>query len=61
VGVTAALLAEMGYTGDTDLFEGDYGFWRYTGEQPKTEAALADLGKNWQAYQMLYKQYPGGL
>ena len=61
VGVTAALLAEMGYTGDTDLFEGDYGFWRYTGEQPKTEATLADLGENWQSYQMLYKQYPGGL
>lgn len=30
-GVSAALMAETGYTGDTDLFEGEYGFGRYTG------------------------------
>lgn len=62
-GVTAALLAEMGYTGDTDLFVGDYGFWRYTGKKKgewSTENVLVGLGKEWSADEMTYKQYPAG-
>ena len=62
VGVTSALLAEMGYTGDTDLFDGQYGFWRYTGiEEWKTEEALEGLGTKWWGHQMGFKQYPCGL
>jgi len=60
-GVTSALLAEMGYTGDTDLFDGEYGFWRYTGQEAgRIEDAIADLGLKWRYYQMKYKQYPCG-
>lgn len=29
--VTAALLAESWYTGDTDLFDSEFGLWIYTG------------------------------
>lgn len=61
VGVTSALLAEMGYTGDTDLFEGECGFWRYTGQEDwGTEEILANLGTKWQGHQIKYKQYPCG-
>jgi 2-methylcitrate dehydratase PrpD len=62
-GVTAALLAGLGYTGDTELFVGDYGFWRYTGKnkgQWNTEGILDGLGTQWAAHQMTYKQYPAG-
>jgi len=60
VGVISALLAEMGYTGDTDLFEGEYGFWRYTGQGERKTVVLADLGTKWQGNQMRYKRYPAG-
>ena len=63
-GVTSALLAEMGYTGDTDLFEGEYGFWKYTGSNKgewNTQKVIKELGTKWLAPQIFYKQYPGGL
>jgi len=61
-GVTAALLADEGYVGDTDLFEGDYGFWRYTGsEQWDQEKVVKDLGQRWVCRELIYKQYPSGL
>jgi 2-methylcitrate dehydratase PrpD len=60
-GVTSALLAEMGYTGDTDLFEGELNFWRYTGqEQWKTAELPADLGIKWEGHHLRYKLYPSG-
>ena len=61
VGIISALLAAAGYEGDTDLFDGEYGFWRYTGYQEwKSEEILANLGREWHSYQMDYKQYPSG-
>lgn len=61
-GVTSALLAARGYTGDTDLFDGEYGFWRYTGQEQTRalEEVLEDVGTQWYCHQMNYKQYPGG-
>jgi len=59
-GVISALLAEMGYTGDTDMFDGEYGFWKYTGEEPKSKEILQDLGVNWRSSHISYKQYPCG-
>jgi 2-methylcitrate dehydratase PrpD len=57
-GVTAALLAEMGFEGDTDLFEGDYSYWRFTGQQEwKAEKVLEDLGAKWK-HKITIKQYP---
>jgi|SRR3989339_98778 len=65
-GITAALLAERGYTGDTDLFDGEYGFYRYMGKnkgEVDTEMVLRSfksLGGRWNAHKMSYKQYPAG-
>jgi 2-methylcitrate dehydratase PrpD len=62
VAVSSALLADMGYTGDTDLFESDYGFWRYTADEEwKKEEVLEDLGIEWSCHKVSYKQYPAGL
>jgi len=63
-GVTAALLAEMGYTGDTKLFEGEHSFWRYTGKgegEWDMEGVMEGLGTSWTCHQIQYKQYPAGL
>jgi len=63
-GVTAAMLGEMGYIGDTDLFDGDYGFWRYTGKNKgewNSDKVIDGIGSKWVAHQINYKQYPCGL
>jgi len=63
-GVEAILLAEMGYGGDTELFETDYGFWQFTGNEKgdgNMVKAFTNLGKEWLCDQIQYKQYPGGL
>jgi len=59
-GIMSALLAEMGYTGDTDLFDGEYGFWKYTGLEAGGEEMLSDLGVEWCSDKIDYKQYPCG-
>ena len=60
-GVTSALLADMGYTGDTDLFQGPYCFWRYTGKEKwNTEHMLEGLGTEWGCHRISYKFYPMG-
>jgi len=60
-GITSALLAHMGYTGDTHLFEGPYCFWRYTGkEEWNVESILEALGTKWGCHQVSYKFYPMG-
>lgn len=64
VGVTAALLAGMGYLGDTDLFDGDFGYWRYTGKNKgewQAEKVIDGLGEKWCCHEIIYKQYPCGL
>ncbi len=63
-GVEAVLLAEMGYTGDTELFETDYGFWRFTCSEKgkgEIEEAFSSLGEEWFCDKIQYKQYPCGL
>jgi 2-methylcitrate dehydratase PrpD len=64
VGVTSALLAKMGYTGETDLFVGEFGFWRYTGKNNKgewNEKFIEGLGTKWLCHEITYKQYPCGV
>jgi 2-methylcitrate dehydratase PrpD len=59
--VTAALYAEMGYTGDlTQLDDAENGFWYFAGYQGwRPEKITADLGKTWlYSYRMHYKPYP---
>jgi 2-methylcitrate dehydratase PrpD len=59
--VTAALYAEMGYTGDlTQLDDKENGFWYFSGYQGwRPEKITADLGRTWlYNYRMHYKPYP---
>ncbi|MFC1950829.1 hypothetical protein ACFLXN_00265 [Chloroflexota bacterium] len=61
VGVTAALLARSGYTGDTEVFDGEYGFWRFTGRsEAQGKETFADLGDKWLWRKINFKRYPSG-
>jgi len=58
-GVIAALLAEMGYVGDTTVFDDEYGFWRfYASEKWEPEALIGNLSKTWRFLDLGYKLYP---
>lgn len=61
-GVTSVLLTDMGYTGDTDLFDDESGFLTYNGQAHRKtlEEAFNDLGKKWYSQRVNYKQYPAG-
>lgn len=59
--VTAALYAEMGYTGDlTQLDDVENGFWYFSGYQGwRPEKITAELGRTWlYNYRLHYKPYP---
>lgn len=57
--VSAALLAEIGYTGDTTVLDGDYSFWRFYGaDQWQPELLLGGLGQDWNFLNITYKMYP---
>jgi 2-methylcitrate dehydratase PrpD len=48
--LTSALLAEMGYTGDTKVLDGDYGFWRFNSNDKKCwdpKKLVDQLGERW--------------
>jgi 2-methylcitrate dehydratase PrpD len=56
----SVLLAEGGYTGDIEVLEGDYGFWRYMGSTKWDPAVLTEgLGEEWRMLKVtIYKPYP---
>lgn len=60
--VTAALLAEMGYTGDQTVLDGEYGFWRFYGSATwDPDEVTKNLGEDWRfANAVWYKKYPSG-
>jgi 2-methylcitrate dehydratase PrpD len=56
--VTCALLAGMGFTGDTTVFDGEYGFWRFYGSKKwEPDVVLDKLGKRWLFLEISYKPY----
>lgn len=63
-GVTAALLAQSGYTGDATVLDGEHGFWRFSAsarEKWQPQRLLEGLGRHWflgQPYSIFYKHYP---
>lgn len=59
-GMMAALLAEMGYSGDTTVFDGDYGFFNFCGYEGEVDLKpiIQDLGKRWHFMNISYKPYP---
>lgn len=58
--VTAALLAEMGYTGDRNILDGEFGFWKsFAADGWNPEVVVNELGKSWFLPDMVgYKRYP---
>jgi 2-methylcitrate dehydratase PrpD len=58
-GVTAALLAEMGYQGDRSVLDGEYGFWAMNGSEGCDWAKITGgLGEQWNILQVKYKCWP---
>ena len=56
---TAVLLAEKGFTGDTTILDGEWGFWQIIGSSFfKVDNLLKGLGEVWRADQVEYKLYP---
>jgi 2-methylcitrate dehydratase PrpD len=59
--VTSALLARLGYAGDTAILDGPEGFWRLFGgdrERWDPERLVEGLGMDWRAPSPWYKRYP---
>lgn len=58
--VVSALLAKKGYTGDTTILDGEWGFWQMYGSRFfKSEVLTGDLGKVWHLDALKFKYYPG--
>jgi 2-methylcitrate dehydratase PrpD len=61
IGVTSALLADMGFTGDTEVFETDWNYWKFVGKSEWDAASVLNgLGTKWQTH-IEFKLYPGGI
>ncbi len=57
--IDAVLLADMGYLGDTTVFDPNEGFWKFVGyEEWHPDIMMADLGKKWIFPRVNYKFYP---
>jgi 2-methylcitrate dehydratase PrpD len=57
--IVSALLAEAGYDGDTTLFDGPSGLWRFSGSETwMPEKVLAGLHDEWAVLEQQYKPYP---
>lgn len=58
-GLTAALLADLGHTGDLSVFEGEHGFWRFYGSSKwEPERLMEGIGIAWRLPSTRYKNYP---
>ena len=58
-GVEAALMARTGMDGDTEVLDGDRGFWRMNGSPACDWDALTDdLGSRWLVEETSYKLFP---
>jgi 2-methylcitrate dehydratase PrpD len=57
--IDAVLLSQMGYLGDTTVFDSEEGFWKFVGyEEWHPDIMMADLGKQWIFPRVNYKLYP---
>lgn len=59
LGTVAALAAERGFTGDTTILDGDWGYWKIYGSPFfKVDNLLGKLGEKWHLNLVHYKPYP---
>ena len=57
--VTAVLAAEKGFTGDTAILDGEWGFWKFYGSPFfKPDILLGKLGTAWHVGEVKFKTYP---
>ena len=62
-GVTAAFLAQSGFSGPETVFEGAHGFYQaFAGghDEARLAALLDTLGRQWEIEQLTFKPYPCG-
>jgi 2-methylcitrate dehydratase PrpD len=62
-GITAAVLAESGFTGPETVFEGAHGFYQaFAGgyDDARLSALVASLGRRWEIQALTFKPYPCG-
>jgi 2-methylcitrate dehydratase PrpD len=57
-GIQAALLAQRGFTGDLDVLEGEFGFWRFAGALGCDWDFLQLLAQTWTTPETWFKRYP---
>ncbi|MFY1663074.1 MmgE/PrpD family protein [Pseudomonas sp. Pseu.R1] len=60
-GVLSALLAQDGFAGPDQPLEGERGFLRVFGEQPRFDEISAGLGERWALLANTYKPWPCGV
>lgn len=58
--IAAVLLAQMGYTGDSEIFDSKYGFWKFAGYGSWEPGAITEkLGEEWTFYSdKFWGKYP---
>lgn len=57
-GIDAVRLAQRGFTGDTEVFEGDLGMWRFSGALGCDWSLLESFGGPWMIGPTFFKRYP---
>jgi len=60
-GLLSAILAEQDFTGPDFPLDGERGFLRVFGENPKLEGLVSGLGSHWEVLNNTYKPYPCGV
>lgn len=60
-GLLAALLAAEGYDAAPRAIEGPLGWARATGDEPKLDEIVGQLGERWELLENTYKPYPSGI
>jgi 2-methylcitrate dehydratase PrpD len=57
-GIDAARLAQLGFTGDVELFEGELGMWRFSGALGCDWSLVAEFGGDFMIGPTFFKTYP---
>lgn len=60
-GLLSALLAQDGFAGPVQPLEGERGFLKVFGEQPRVDEVTSELGERWALLANTYKPYPCGV
>jgi 2-methylcitrate dehydratase PrpD len=60
-GLSAALMAQAGFTSSTQAIEGPRGFAKVMSSEPHEELLLAEIGTRWETLNNTYKPYACGL